>query len=117
MSLKLRLLASVAALLVFALLLGGSALCWQARTAVREEIRTTFIGAGKEVDATLAGDVQHTLTMRQVIAALNGDRNVRGFLLNEQNNVVASSGIPAPDEPAPAWFASLIAPPQLTARV
>lgn len=117
MSLKLRLLASVAALLVFALLLGGTALCWQARTSVRDEIRTTFTGAGKEVDATLAGDVQHTLTMRQVIAALNGDRNVRGFLLNEENNVVASSGTAAPNEPAPAWFASLIAPPQLTARV
>lgn len=98
-------------------MLGGTALCWQARTAVREEIRSTFAVAGKEVDATLAGDVQHTLTMRQVIAALNGDRNVRGFLLNEQNNVVASSGTAAPDEPAPAWFASLIAPPQLTARI
>ena len=117
MSLKLRLLASVAALLVFALLLGGTALCWQARASVRDEIRTTFTGAGKEVDATLAGDVQHTLTMRQVIAALNGDRNVRGFLLNEENNIVASSGTAAPNEPAPAWFASLIAPPQLTARV
>ncbi len=117
MSLKLRLLASVAALLVFALLLGGAVLCWQARAAVRDEIRTTFAGAQKEVDATLAGDVQHTLTMRQVIAALNGGRNVRGFLLNEQNNVVAASRIAAVGEPAPAWFASLIAPPQLTARI
>jgi two-component system sensor histidine kinase UhpB len=117
MSLKLRLLTSVAALLVFALLLGGTVLGWRARTAVREEIRTTFANAGKEVDATLAGDTQHTLTMRQVIAALNDERNVRGFLLNEDNNVVAASRIAAVGAPAPAWFVSLIAPPQLTARI
>jgi two-component system sensor histidine kinase UhpB len=117
MSLKLRLLVSVAALLVFALLLGGTALCWQARAAVRDEIRANFAGAGKEVDATLAADVQHTLTLRRIIAALNEGRDVRGFLLNEQNNVVAASRIASPGEPAPAWFASLIAPPQLTARI
>ena len=117
MSLKLRLLASVSALLAFALLLGGTVLCWQARAAVRDEIRTTFAGAAKEVETTLAGDIQHTLTMRQVIAALNGQRNVRGFLLNEQNNVVAASRIASIGAPAPDWFAGLIAPPPLSARI
>ena len=75
MSLKLRLMASIAASLVLALLLGGAALFWQARAAVRDEVRTGFHGAAKQVRATLTGDVQHTVTMRRIIAALNEGRD------------------------------------------
>lgn len=116
MSLKLRLLASIAILLMLALLLGGALLCWQARAAVQDEIRTSFQGAGQEVRATLAGDVQHTVTMREIIAGFNGQRHVRAFLLNERNAVVAASRT-EPAQQVPGWFTRLMAPPQFSARI
>ena len=117
MSLKLRLLASIAASLVLALLLGGAALTLSARAAVKAEVLTAFKGAQDQVRATLTGDVQHTVTMRQVIGAFDGQRHVRAFLLNEQNNVIVGSSLAPVTGKAPGWFAALIAPPTLTARM
>lgn len=117
MSLKLRLFVSIAASLALALLLGGAVLCWQARGAVRDEINTSFQGARDEVRAVLKGDVQHTVTFRQVIAGFDGQRNVRAALLNEQNAIIVASRVEQVKQRAPDWFAALIAPPPLTARI
>jgi two-component system sensor histidine kinase UhpB len=117
MSLKLRLIASVAVSLVLALLLGGAGLTLSARAAVRNEVLTAFKGAQDQVRATLTGDVQHTVTMRKVIAVFDGQRHVRAFLLNEQNNVIVASRLAPLTAKAPDWFAALIAPPMLTARI
>ena len=117
MSLKLRLIASIAVSLVLALLLGGAGLTLSARSAVRNEVLTAFKGAQDQVRATLTGDVQHTVTMRKVIAVFDGQRHVRAFLLNEQNNVIVASRLAPVTAPAPGWFAALIAPPMLTARI
>ena len=117
MSLKLRLLLSIGVSLLLALFLGGAALTLSARAAVRDEVRAAFQGARDEVRDTLIGDVQHTVTMRQVIAAFDGQRHVRAALLNEENNVIVASKLAPVRQEAPAWFAALIAPPVLTARI
>src|SRR5580700_4212180 len=117
MSLKLRLLLSIAVSLLLALFLGGAALTLSARAAVRDEVRAAFQGARDEVRDTLIGDVQHTVTMRQVIAGFDGQRHVRAALLNEQNNVIVASRLAPVRQQAPGWFAALIAPPVLTARI
>ena len=117
MSLKLRLILSIAVSLLLALFLGGAALTLSARAAVGDEIRIAFQGARDQVRETLAGDVQHTVTMRQVISGFDGQRHVRAALLNETNNVIVSSRLAVVHEPAPAWFADLIAPPVLTAKI
>ena len=117
MSLKLRLIASIAASLMLALLLGGVALTLSARAAVKDEVATAFQGARDQVRATLAGDVQHTVTMRQVIADFDGQRHVRAVLLNEKNNVIVASNLAPTRQKAPGWFAALIAPPPLAARI
>lgn len=117
MSLKLRLILSIAVSLLLALFLGGAALTLSARAAVRDEVRAAFQGARDEVRDTLIGDVQHTVTMRQVIAGFDGQRHVRAALLNEQNNVIVASRLAPVRQQAPGWFAALIAPPVLTARI
>jgi two-component system sensor histidine kinase UhpB len=117
MSLKLRLIASIAASLVLALVLGGAVLTLSARAAVRDEVHTAFQGAQDEVRATLTGDVQHTVTMREVIADFNGQRHVRAFLLNEKEGVIVASKLEPMGQAAPGWFAALIAPPPQTARI
>jgi two-component system sensor histidine kinase UhpB len=117
MSLKLRLIVSIAASLLLALFLGGAALTLSARAAVKDEVQSAFQGARDEVRDTLIGDVQHTVTMRQVIAGFDGQRHVRAALLNEENNVIVASRLAPVRGQAPAWFAALIAPPPLTARI
>ena len=117
MSLKICLLASIAVLLAAALLLGGGVLGWQARRAVRDEIRVTFQSAKRVLGTTLAGDTQYRVTMRQLFANLNGQRSVRVILLNEQGGVMIASQTAAVTPPAPDWFSALMAPPQLEARL
>ena len=117
MSLKLRLILSIAASLLLALLLGGAALMLSARAAVRDEVGTAFQGARDEVRDTLIGDVQHTVTMRKVIAGFDGQRHVRASLLNETNQEIVASKLAPVSQQAPAWFAALIAPPVLTEKI
>lgn len=117
MSLKLRLILSIAVSLLLALMLGGAALTLSARAAVGDEVRAAFQGARDQVRETLTGDVQHTVTMRQVISGFDGQRHVRAALLNETNNVIVSSRLAVVHAPAPSWFAALIAPPVLTVRI
>ena len=117
MSLKLRLILSIAASLLLALFLGGAALTWSARAAVRDEVNTAFQGARDEVRDTLIGDVQHTVTKRQVIAGIYRNRHVRASLLNEQNQEIVTSKLAPLTEQAPGWFAALIAPPVRTEKI
>ena len=117
MPLKLRLILSVGAALLLALFLGGAALTVSARDDVRDEVGTAFQGARDEVRETLIGDVQHTVTMRQVIAGFDGQRHVRAFLLNEKNQVIVTSKLAQAHAPAPGWFSALVAPPVLTTRI
>jgi two-component system sensor histidine kinase UhpB len=69
------------------------------------------------VRATLAGDVQHTVTMRQVISDFDGQRHVRAYLLNEKDEVIVASKLAPLRQAAPGWFTALIAPPLQTARL
>ncbi len=117
MSLKLRLLLSIAAALVLALALGGATLLWQARAAVHAETRAAFQGAQDQVRATLTGDTQHKVSAREIVADYNGQRHVRATLLNENGKVIVASTLAPVTRSVPGWFTALIAPPQLTARI
>src|SRR5664279_149970 len=116
MSLQFRVLGSIAALLVLALLCGGALLSLHARSVVEIEVRTAFQGAENSVRDTLESDVQHTVTMRQVVSSFEGQRHVRAALVNEKGKVIVSSEIGRLKDPAPLWFARLIMPPTMSAR-
>lgn len=116
MSLQFRVLGSIAILLVLTLLCGGTLLSLHARSVVEVEVRTAFQGAENSVRDTLESDVQHTVTLRQVVSSFEGQRHVRAALVNEKGKVIVSSEIGRLKDPAPSWFARLMAPPAMTAR-
>ena len=116
MSLQFRVLGSIAILLLLSLLCGGTLLILHARSVVEVEVRTAFHGAENSVRDTLQSDVQHTVTMRQVVSSFEGQRHVRAALINEQEKVIVSSEIGRLRDPAPQWFARLMTPPPLSAR-
>jgi len=117
MSLKLRLMASIAASLLLTLLLGGVVLFWQARTAAQNEIAASFRVTEHAIRVTLESDVQHKVTFRQIIGSIDGHRNLRAYLYNEKNQVIAASKLGQAGVPAPGWFTAMIAPSPLVVRI
>jgi two-component system sensor histidine kinase UhpB len=117
MSLKFRVLGSIAALLLLSLLSGAVLLSVHARSLVDLEIRAAFNGAEQSVRDTLRSDVEHTVTLREVVASFQGQRHVRAALVNESGKVIVQSEIAPLVDPAPAWFARIIAPRSLTSRI
>jgi two-component system, NarL family, sensor histidine kinase UhpB len=114
MSLQLRILGAITIVLLLALLGGGLLLTHDARLEVEVEVRTAFEGAHRSVTDTLKSDVEHTVTLRQVVASFEGQRHVRAALINERGKVIVQSQVRPLTDPAPRWFTNLMAPPQLS---
>jgi len=117
MSLKFRVLGSVAALLILALCAGAALLSVHAHSLVDVEVRTAFHGAEQSVRDTLRSDVEHTVTLREVVSSFQGQRHVRAALVNETGKMIVQSEIANLADRAPAWFERLMAPQPLTARI
>jgi two-component system sensor histidine kinase UhpB len=117
MSIQVRVLGAIAALLVLTLVCGGGFLLLHARSIAELEVNTAFKGAESSVRETLQGDVEHTVTMREVVASFEGQRHVRAALINEDGRVIVSSRIANLSNPAPRWFVRLMQPPPLSARI
>jgi two-component system sensor histidine kinase UhpB len=117
MSLQTRVLGSIALLLVLALLGGSTFLVLHARAAAQAEVHTAFHGAVESVRDTMKGNIAHTVTLREVVASFEGQRHVRAALINEEGKVIVQSRIGRLDNPAPDWFARLIAPPPLSITI
>jgi two-component system sensor histidine kinase UhpB len=117
MSLKFRVLGSIAALLILALCAGAILLSVHAHALVDLEVRTAFNGSVQSVRDTLRSDVEHTVTLREVVSSFQGQRHVRAALVNENGKVIVQSEIGRLANPAPAWFRHLMKPQTLTARI
>lgn len=117
MSLQWRVLGSIALLLVLTLLCGGTYLVLHARSVVRIEVHTAFHGAERSVRDTIRSNVEHTVTLRQVVASFEGQRHVRAALVNEDGKVIVQSRISPLDAPAPGWFVALTTPPRLAVAI
>lgn len=117
MSLKFRILGSIAALLILSLCAGAVLLSVHAHTLVDLEIRAAFNGAAQSVRDTLRSDVEHTVTLREVVSSFQGQRHVRAALVNEKGKVIVQSQIGTLADPAPAWFVRLMAPQTLTTSI
>jgi len=117
MSLQLRLIATITALLMLALAAGAMLLSMHARSVVDLEVKTAFDGARHSVRDTLQSDVEHTVTLRQVVASFEGQRHVRAALVNEAGKTIVASRTGHADDPAPAWFRKMMAPPPLSSRI
>ena len=117
MSLQVRVLGSIAALLVLALLCGGTLLLLHAKSVAELEVHTAFRGAERSIRDTLQGNVEHTVTLRQVVASFEGQRHVRAALVNENGRVIVQSKIGVHKSPAPRWFENLMTPPPMASRI
>jgi two-component system sensor histidine kinase UhpB len=117
MSLQLRLIGTVTLLLLLSLAAGVGLLSMHAKSMVELEVRTAFDGARHSVSNTLRSDVEHTVTLRQVVASFEGQRHVRAALVNEAGKTIVQSRVGHFDDPAPVWFQKLMAPAPLSARI
>ena len=117
MSLQLRLIGTVTLLLLLSLTAGAALLSVHARSVIDLEVRTAFDGARHSVSNTLKSDVEHTVTLRQVVASFEGQRHVRAALVNEAGKVIVQSQVSHHGAPAPAWFRALMAPAPLSATI
>jgi two-component system sensor histidine kinase UhpB len=117
MSLQLRLIGTVTLLLLLSLAAGAGLLSMHAKSVVDLEVRTAFDGARHAVSNTLKSDVEHTVTLRQVVKSFEGQRHVRAALVNEAGKVIVQSEVSHHGAPAPDWFYALMAPAPLSVTI
>ena len=117
MSFQFRVLGSIALLLILALLCGGTLLLLHARSVAELEVRTAFRGAERSIRDTLQGNVEHTVTLRQVVASFEGQRHVRAALVNEAGKIIVQSQIAPLANVAPGWFEGMMTPQRLSSRI
>jgi len=107
----------MAVVLATCVLAAGALLSLHARELAAAEVGTAFRGSVLSVTDTLRSNVQHTVTLRQVVQSFQGQRHVRAALVNEDGRIIVQSD-PAPvTNPAPPWFEALVAPPSMTATI
>ncbi|TWB59530.1 histidine kinase [Nitrospirillum viridazoti] len=128
MSLRIRLVLSIALLLLVSLATGGAAAWLRAERSVRTEMEAALSVGQHTVGSALAhlagrpapqdrSDEDITVMLTRLVGAFNGDRHLRVSLRQPGGGVVASSRLAVPDHPAPAWFVRSLDVPQLSAEV
>lgn len=117
MSLQTRIIGMMAILLAACLVVGAVLLSLHARKIAAAEVETAFRGSVLSVTDTLRSNVQHTITLRKVVRSFQGQRHVRAALINENDKIIVQSQTAVLSDPAPDWFARLVAPPPLTTTI
>jgi two-component system sensor histidine kinase UhpB len=114
MSLRARLLLSIALILLGVLMLGGTLLGWRATRSVEVEMRAAAAGAGDAAQEALArrGERPDPAFLSTLVSSFNGQRHVRAMLPGHAPSRLAAT----PDIP-PAWFDALIRVPPETVRI
>jgi two-component system sensor histidine kinase UhpB len=127
MSLRSRLIISIALALLASLALGGSFACWHAAQSVRTEMRAALAVARQTIRNAVdrlpesgnpmpqPGDRRRDL--RQAVATFDGDRHIRAALVTPQGEILAASSIALPLRPVPGWFSDLLGVSAETARI
>ncbi|MDE1150770.1 MAG: histidine kinase [Azospirillaceae bacterium] len=129
MSLRIRLVLSIALLLLVSLATGGAAAWLRAEHSVRTEMEAALsVGqhtvasalshlAQRPVGANPAEDADMVAALTRLVGAFDGDRHLRVSLRGARGGAVATSTVAVPDHPAPGWFIASLDVPQLSADV
>ena len=107
MSLRARVVLSIALVLMIGMSGGAGLAGWHARRSIDQELRAGLAGGRQTLGRTLEslGRSEHPARdLTQLVAAFDGDRHVRAILLSDQGRVVATSQPFASGRGAPAWF-------------
>lgn len=112
MSLRLRLLISIAFVLLFTLLFASALIYLNALTKVNTEMRAALAVGARTVQNATDDPEEAVDPFRQLellVEDFNGNRHVRAFLMNNEGIAVDKSTLLMPDNPAPEWFNALLA--------
>lgn len=120
MSLRLRLIRTVALVLLAILALGASLTYWHAQHKIELELSSGVAVA--ESTARLAVDDAARTTdpregLRRVVHAFDGNRHVRAALLDPDGREIDTSQVLAPDEEAPEWLFGILTQPVKIVRI
>jgi two-component system sensor histidine kinase UhpB len=119
MSLRARLLVSIALILFGALAAGALLLTWRATRSVETEMNAALTGAvdaAREAVAHRAGGADSAF-LSSLVASFDGQRHVRATLTAPPVGIRASSRLQPTTDAPPAWFDALIRVPPRTARI
>jgi two-component system sensor histidine kinase UhpB len=110
-TLRARLIALVAAVLLVSVLFGGMLAWWHAAQSSRAEMQAALSSGERRVRDALAylpevADREGEL--RRLIATFNGDLHVRAALLDARGGSIARSTLSASLNPTPDWFYDLL---------
>jgi two-component system sensor histidine kinase UhpB len=115
-----RLVASLAVVLVLSLALAAGLACAQAIRSVRTELLAALsVGAQAATDLAgeLAPDADPLPQLSRLVATFNGNRHVRAVLLDGAGKQRAASHLLASPQPPPGWFVGLVGPDLPTRRI
>jgi two-component system, NarL family, sensor histidine kinase UhpB len=112
MSLRLRVVAAIALVLLTASVVGTALAGWQARLVLREELVAALAGGRQTVDGalqTVKSSPHPAQDLTGVVDAFDGNRHVVATLFGTDGHVAAVSH-PLPARAAPGWFSALFRP-------
>ena len=110
MSLRIRVLAAIALVLLLGSVAGVGVAGWQAKQALREELAAALAGARQTVDSAfedLPRSDHPARDLRQLVATFDGNRHLAATLVDSKGTVLFSSRA-APALPAPDWFRDML---------
>lgn len=112
-SLRFRLIVSIAGVLGVVLLLGSVLIYWHALGEVHTELEASIL-VGRNTVHNAVDDVEESETpllrhLELLVADFDGDRHLRVSLVNANDQVLYRSSPLPPDQPAPEWFYHLLA--------
>lgn len=111
MTLRLRLIVLIGAVLVLSLLLGALLAWWHGAQSAQTEMQAALLGGEHRVRDSidhLAEVADQDGDLRRLIATFNGDRHIRAMLLDAAGTPLTVSTLLAPQHPTPEWFFDLL---------
>jgi two-component system, NarL family, sensor histidine kinase UhpB len=119
-SLRLRLIIPIGLGLLAILAFGGTFAFWDAARQVQTEMRSA-IAVGEHVAQTAVDDPSQAMDrfqrLERLIREFDGNRHLRAFLIDRNNQVALVSKLESPNTPVPNWFHQLLDRGSQTARI
>ena len=113
MSLRARVIAAIAAVLLISVWLGALFAGYEARRSLQDELSAGLAGARQTVSGAfedLPRSNHQDRDLHQLVAAFDGDRHVSAALIDAEGQVVARSVIALRRAVAPGWFKAWLGP-------